>query len=195
MGTKLAGRGPCAPIHEQRQVTQQTQDGRVSQPCHLPLNIDSCLASPRNGMAVVLDASRPQPHSWRIPAGTWTSAYAGFDLLLIEPFPPLLPTTGPARTSTTDAAAAASLAYDVRRLTNDRGGGPIRARTLSDDECACGGISNGVDEQGGDAWPTVVYGSAALILERTAYKVGAWYGTRSTQTDRKTLGVCQRRPG
>ena len=88
------------------------------------------------------------------------TAYAGFNLLLLEPLPPLLPTTGPGRTTTTDAGT--TLAYDARLVTNGGGGGPIRARTLSDDECACGGISNGVDGQGGDAWPKVVQGRAAL---------------------------------
>ena len=40
-------------------------------------------------------------------------------------------------------------------------------RTLSDAERACGGLSNGVDGEGGDAWPKVVQGRAALrsILE------------------------------
>lgn len=80
------------------------------------------------------------------------TSYAGFNLLLLEPHP-RLPTTG------TDTA---KLAYDARLLTNGGGGGHIRARTLSDDECACGGISNGVDGQGGDVWPKVLQGRAAL---------------------------------
>jgi len=86
------------------------------------------------------------------------TTYAGFNLLLLEPLQPL-PTTGPASTTTTDTAL---LAYDARLLTNGGGGGHIRARTLSDDERACGGISNGVDGEGGDAWPKVVQGRSAL---------------------------------
>lgn len=91
------------------------------------------------------------------------TAYAGFNLLLLEPLSPF-PTTDPAGTTTTTTTtdAAATLAYDARLLTNGGGGGRIRARTLSDDECACGGISNGVDGEGGDLWPKVVQGRAAL---------------------------------
>lgn len=88
------------------------------------------------------------------------AAYAGFNLLLLEPLSPF-PITGPASTTATDTDSA-TLAYDARLLTNGGGGGPIRARTLSDDERACGGISNGVDGEGGDAWPKVVHGRAAL---------------------------------
>jgi uncharacterized protein with NRDE domain len=89
------------------------------------------------------------------------AAYAGFNLLLLEPLSPLPTTTGPASTTATDTDSA-TLAYDARLLTNGGGGGPIRARTLSDDERACGGVSNGVDGEGGDAWPKVVQGRAAL---------------------------------
>jgi uncharacterized protein with NRDE domain len=81
------------------------------------------------------------------------TSYAGFNLLLLEPHS-RLPTTG------TDTVT--TLAYDARLLTNDGGGGHIRARTLSDDECACGGISNGVDGQGDDVWPKVLQGRTAL---------------------------------
>ena len=89
------------------------------------------------------------------------AAYAGFNLLLLEPLSPFPTATGPASATATDTDSA-TLAYDARLLTNGGGGGPIRARTLSDDECACGGISNGVDGEGGDAWPKVVNGRAAL---------------------------------
>jgi uncharacterized protein with NRDE domain len=82
------------------------------------------------------------------------TSYAGFNLLLLEPHP-RLPTTG----TDTDTA---TLAYDARLLTNGGGGGHVRARTLSDDERACGGISNGIDGQGGDVWPKVLQGKAAL---------------------------------
>jgi hypothetical protein len=85
-------------------------------------------------------------------------------LLLLEPHP-RLPTTGTDTDTDTDTdtgTGTATLAYDARLLTNGGGGGHIRARTLSDDECACGGISNGVDGQGGDVWPKVLQGRAAL---------------------------------
>jgi hypothetical protein len=81
------------------------------------------------------------------------TSYAGFNLLLLEPHS-RLPTTG------TDTVT--TLTYDARLLTNDGGGGHIRARTLSDDECTCGGISNGVDGQGGDVWPKLLQGRTAL---------------------------------
>jgi uncharacterized protein with NRDE domain len=88
------------------------------------------------------------------------TSYAGFNLLLLEPHPGL-PTTGTDTDTDTDTDTA-TLAYDARLVTNDGGGGHIRARTLSDDECACGGISNGVDGQVGDVWPKVLQGRAAL---------------------------------
>lgn len=84
------------------------------------------------------------------------TSYAGFNLLLLEPHSPL-PITG----TDTDTDTA-TLAYDARLLTNGGGGGHICARTLSDDECACGGISNGVDGQGADVWPKVLQGRTAL---------------------------------
>jgi hypothetical protein len=88
---------------------------------------------------------------------TTTTSYAGFNLLLLEPG-----TTTTTTTSGTGNAASAELTYDARLLTNGGGGGRIRARTLSDAERACGGMSNGVDGEGGDAWPKVVQGRAAL---------------------------------
>ena len=84
-----------------------------------------------------------------------TTSYAGFNLLLLEP---ALPGT---------TAGTTELTYDARLFTNGGGGGRIRVRRLSDAERACGGLSNGVDGEGGDAWPKVVQGRAALrsILE------------------------------
>lgn len=91
------------------------------------------------------------------PPTTTSTAYAGFNLLLLEPsVPPGTTTAGNAGTELTE------LAYDARLLTNGGGGGRIRARTLSDAERASGGLSNGVDGEGGDAWPKVVRGRAAL---------------------------------
>ncbi|GJE91591.1 NRDE family protein [Phanerochaete sordida] len=71
-------------------------------------------------------------------------AYAGFNLLLLDP----------------RADAAQGLAYDAAYVTNHGGGGPIAARPLSDDERRCGGLSNGVDGHGAEAWPKVRLGAA-----------------------------------
>lgn len=110
------------------------------------------------GTLVAAFLANPRGHSDLASATTALTAedtsYAGFNLLLLEPHSHL-PTTGSDTVTTT-------LAYDARLLTNDGGGGHIRARTLSDDECACGGISNGIDGQGGDVWPKVLQGRAAL---------------------------------
>jgi uncharacterized protein with NRDE domain len=79
-------------------------------------------------------------------------SYAGFNLLLFQPL----------QQHQQQQPLAGKLAYGARLVTNAGGGGRIRARALSDAECACGGISNGVDGRGGDAWPKVVQGRAAL---------------------------------
>lgn len=98
-------------------------------------------------------------------------SYAGFNLLLLEP---LLPPAASLTTSTPAATATAILAYDARLLTNHGGGGRVRARALSAAECACGGVSNGIDGAGGDAWPKVVQGRAELqsILDNEQVGVG-----------------------
>ena len=96
------------------------------------------------------------------------TSYAGFNLLLLEPSPsppPLADTAiapDPDPDPVTPATPAPTLAYDARLLTNGGGGGRIRERALSAAERACGGISNGVDGEGGDTWPKVVRGRAAL---------------------------------
>jgi uncharacterized protein with NRDE domain len=79
-----------------------------------------------------------------------TTPYAGFNLLLLAPLP------------SSSSASASTLAYDAHLVTNGGGGGPIRSRTLTDAERACGGVSNGVDGQGGDLWPKVAQGRAEL---------------------------------
>ncbi|KAH9065201.1 DUF833-domain-containing protein [Lactarius vividus] len=71
-----------------------------------------------------------------------TMRYAGFNLLLLEPL-------------ASSSASASTLAYDARLVSNCGGGGPIHARAPTDAECACGGMSNGVDGHGGDLWPKV----------------------------------------
>ncbi|KAH9035605.1 NRDE protein-domain-containing protein [Lactarius hengduanensis] len=78
-----------------------------------------------------------------------TTRYAGFNLLLLEPL-------------ASSSASASTLAYDVRLVSNDGGGGPIHARAPTDAERACGGMSNGVDGHGGDLWPKVVQGKEEL---------------------------------
>jgi len=78
-----------------------------------------------------------------------TTPYAGFNMLLLEPVP-------------STSAAASTLAYDARLVTNDGAGGPIRSRPLTDAERACGGLSNGVDGRGGEQWPKVVQGRGEL---------------------------------
>jgi hypothetical protein len=85
-----------------------------------------------------------------------TPSYAGFNLLLFEPMQPQPQPQSPL------ALNNKLLTYDVRLITNDGGGGRIRSRSLTDSECACGGISNGVDGQGGEDWPKVVQGRAGL---------------------------------
>jgi len=82
--------------------------------------------------------------------------YAGFNLLLLEPLAP----------------SSDALAYDARLVSNDGGGGPIRARALTDAERACGGLSNGVDGRGGDQWPKVVQGRDELgnVLDKLSRK-------------------------
>ena len=72
-----------------------------------------------------------------------TTPYAGFNLLLLEP-------------------SASTLTYDAQLVTNGGGGGPIRSRTLTDAERACGGLSNGIDGHGGELWPKVAQGRAEL---------------------------------
>ncbi|KAH9980043.1 NRDE protein-domain-containing protein [Lactifluus volemus] len=89
-----------------------------------------------------------------------TPSYAGFNLLLFEPMKPQ-PQPQPQPQSSL-ASNNKLLTYDVRLITNDGGGGRIRSRSLTDSECACGGISNGVDGQGGEDWPKVVQGRAGL---------------------------------
>lgn len=73
-------------------------------------------------------------------------AYAGFNLLLLAP-----------------RAGPPGLAYDAAYVTNHGGGGRVAARPLSDDERRCGGLSNGVDGAGADAWPKVRTGSALFL--------------------------------
>lgn len=72
--------------------------------------------------------------------------YAGFNLLLLSP--------------KTDATG--SVAYDAAHVTNHGALGDLSARALAPAECACGGMSNGVDGRGAEQWPKVQIGTRAL---------------------------------
>ncbi|KAI0041430.1 DUF833-domain-containing protein [Auriscalpium vulgare] len=74
------------------------------------------------------------------------TAYAGFNLLLLAPTVP----------------AGGALSFDAQFVSNFGGGGRLAARPLTGPERACGGMSNGIDGQGADAWPKVVHGTTAL---------------------------------
>ncbi|KAN0129475.1 DUF833 domain containing protein [Lactarius tabidus] len=102
-----------------------------------------------------------------------TTPYAGFNLLLLEPLP------------SSSSASASTLAYDAHLVTNGGGGGPIRSRTLTDTERACGGVSNGVDGQGGDLWPKVAQGRAELgqVLDEELSR-----GPAAAETDERLAG-------
>jgi hypothetical protein len=101
-----------------------------------------------------------------------STPYAGFNLLLLEPVP-------------STSASASTLAYDAHLVTNGGGGGPIRSRTLTDAERACGGVSNGVDGQGGDLWPKVAQGRAELgkVLDEELSR-----GPAAAETDERLAG-------
>lgn len=71
-------------------------------------------------------------------------AYAGFNLLLLAP---------------RSASPSEALSFDATYVTNHGGGGKIACRQSTDEERRCGGLSNGVDGQGAEAWPKVRRGS------------------------------------
>jgi len=68
--------------------------------------------------------------------------YAGFNLLLLAP----------------SAHGENSLSFDGTYVTNHGGGGTIIVRPLTIAERRCGGMSNGVDGKGAEAWPKVQHG-------------------------------------
>ena len=82
--------------------------------------------------------------------------FAGFNLLLLAPAPT------PAPSSLGENAPRAPISYEGLFVTNHGGGGALTSRPLRADECACGGISNGVDGAGGPPWPKVEHATAAL---------------------------------
>lgn len=88
--------------------------------------------------------------------------YAGFNLLLFAPN--LLSSPSPQSTTTLDASqsqpASGGTTMDALLVTNHGGGGRLIHRRLTQAECACAGISNGVDGTGG--WAKVVGGTRDL---------------------------------
>ncbi|TFY64912.1 hypothetical protein EVG20_g5788 [Dentipellis fragilis] len=99
------------------------------------------------------------------------TVYAGFNLLLLSPttttntkcveHPASKAATlasDPA-SSPTEPSSKPTLAYTGVLVTNSGGGRtPLTVRPLREDECNCGGLSNGVDGHGADAWPKVING-------------------------------------
>ncbi|TFK52384.1 DUF833-domain-containing protein [Heliocybe sulcata] len=71
--------------------------------------------------------------------------YAGFNLLLLAP-----------------TSHGEQLTFDGSFVTNHGGGGEIAARSLSDQEKRCGGLSNGIDGSGASDWPKVKHGTKEL---------------------------------
>ncbi|KZT23397.1 DUF833-domain-containing protein [Neolentinus lepideus HHB14362 ss-1] len=71
--------------------------------------------------------------------------YAGFNLLLLAP-----------------KLQAERLTFDGSFVTNHGGGGEIVARSLSEEEKRCGGVSNGIDGSGASDWPKVRHGTEEL---------------------------------
>jgi uncharacterized protein with NRDE domain len=74
--------------------------------------------------------------------------FPGFNLLLLAP--------------SWSSKQGERLSFDAVWVTNDGAGGAVSTRPLSDEERHCGGISNGIDGQGGNEWPKVKHGVHAL---------------------------------
>lgn len=72
----------------------------------------------------------------------YDAKYAGFNLLLLAP----------------SASGEHDLSFDGTYVTNHGGGGTIIVRPLTDTERRCGGMSNGIDGKGAEAWPKVQHG-------------------------------------
>ena len=68
--------------------------------------------------------------------------FAGFNLLVFVPHLSGPESEGPWR-----------LSYEVTKLSNNGGGGPIFSRSLTSEEQKGGAMSNGVDGEGADEWP------------------------------------------
>ena len=83
-------------------------------------------------------------------------AYAGFNLLVLEP------TLGTPPESEGEVRSGPSLSFDGAFLTNSGGGGTITGRMLSEEERHIGGMSNGIEGRGADEWPKVEHGRQAL---------------------------------
>jgi len=91
--------------------------------------------------------------------------FAGFNLLLLSP--PL--------------QKSHALSFDAAFVTNHGAGGAIQSRPLSSDERLAGGMSNGIDGQGGSAWPKVHHGVRSL---------NEYLGTLSSETEEAELTDC-----
>lgn len=103
--------------------------------------------------------------------------FAGFNLLLFAPAPAPAPTSN---------ATPAPISYEALFVTNHGGGGALAARPLRPDECACGGVSNGVDGAGDAPWPKVQHATAALAEALSASTTPAPTTTTSTTNDAPT---------
>ncbi|KJA23274.1 hypothetical protein HYPSUDRAFT_137965, partial [Hypholoma sublateritium FD-334 SS-4] len=104
--------------------------------------------------------------------------FAGFNLLLFAPAPP-------ASVSTVENSAQTPISYEALLVTNHGGGGALAARPLRPDECACGGVSNGVDGAGDAPWPKVQHATAALA-EALASTTTTTTSTSSSSTTSTT---------
>lgn len=69
--------------------------------------------------------------------------YAGFNLLVLAP---------------SAGHDEHNLSFDGAYVTNHGGGGTITVRPLTIAERRCGGMSNGIDGNGAEAWPKVQHG-------------------------------------
>lgn len=89
-----------------------------------------------------------------------SAAYAGFNLLLFEPFP---------------GSNDQQYRFDAALISNLGGGGRIVYRHLDAEERKRGGISNGVDGRGGETWPKVLEAKRCLqhVLEQDIAASGA----------------------
>ncbi|KIM81059.1 hypothetical protein PILCRDRAFT_821898 [Piloderma croceum F 1598] len=72
--------------------------------------------------------------------------FAGFNLLLLSPL----------------LRESHALSFDAALVTNHGAGGVIQSRPLSPGERLVGGMTNGVDGQGGQEWPKVQHGIRSL---------------------------------
>lgn len=94
-----------------------------------------------------------------------TRAYAGFNLLLLSP----------------SSSSQDPLEFDGRFVSNGGGGGVITARPLHPEERRCGGVSNGAEAHGRDAWPKVVQGRTELDRAVEEHREGRVENTAASE--------------